>query len=188
MLHAFKPTGNHGESRPLSDADLHTESMALLLSDERNHSDEGSSDSDAQRERDYAAFRTITTFLHIIQKWPDLRRSNIQERDASIWPSDRLVLKLCNAFALLSVIQHGVVAVGVGFHLDGDQDMPVEILLTGQTFNENPRKRHLAALDSLNEDVVCKPNPPDALKAADNDRTDFKENFLHYLKKLKVTR
>jgi hypothetical protein len=139
-----------------------------------NRSDEGSSDSGERSEDhdDYAAFRTITHFIHIIQRWPDLRRSNIQERDPTIWALDRLVLKLCNSFAVLSVIRREVVAVGVGVHLDSAREPPVDLILTQKSFqkfdilfNENPREGHFTALNELNGNDIREPNPPDALKA-----------------------
>ena len=78
------------------------EAVDKRLLDE-SHADEGSSDSENQS--DYAAFQTITKFLHIIQRWPDLCCSNMKETNPVALPNnDKLVLKLCNLFAILSVI------------------------------------------------------------------------------------
>jgi hypothetical protein len=182
MLHKSKPntpTGNHGESQSWfsPDVDLGLSDAQILADIDKsmaqgNRSPDGSSDSEEQSEQDYAAFRTITTFLHIIQRWPDLRRSNIQERNPDIWPNDRLVLKLCNAFATLSVMQHEIVAVGVAFHPVG-REPPVDLLLSMQEFenfdilfNENPRGIHLTELNEIAGNQIRVPNPPKALKEA----------------------
>jgi hypothetical protein len=163
---------------------------------QNNHPDESLSDSEDvgmdESERDYAAFRTTTTFLHIIQRWPNLRRSYIQEQKPSPVRNDRLVLKLCNAFAILSVIRHEVVAVGVDFHLDkaSVDDSPVELLLTQQGLrnfdilvNGNPRLIHCTALRKLDGDKVCSPDPPAAL-----GKDPTPKDLENYIKDLRLTR
>ena len=210
-------TGNHGESEPLSDVDLGLDSAQILaaIDGQKRHpesdegssgdvgmdesecdleSDEGSSDSDAgmdESELDYAAFRTITTFLHIIQKWPGLRHLNTKEDSTSASPNDRLVLKLCNSFAILSVIRHEVVAVGVGLRLESPRP-EVELLLTEQglknfdiLFNENPRARDRKKLRAVNGDALRQPKPPIALiQAYGGEPTE--EQLKRHLQKLKV--
>ena len=156
-------------------------------------SDEGLSDSDGmdESELNYAAFRTITTFLHIIQKWPGPRHLNTKEDSTSALPNDRLVLKLCNSFAILSVIWHEVVAVGVGRRLESPRP-EVELLLTKQglknfdiLFNENPHARDRKKLRAVNGDTLRQPKPPIALiQAYGGEPTE--EDLKRYLQKLKV--
>ena len=210
-------TGLHGQSEPLSDVDLGLDSAQILaaIDGQKRHpesdrgssgdvgmdesecdleSDEGLSDSDGgmdESELDYAAFRTITTFLHIIQKWPGLRHLNTKEDSTSASPNDRLVLKLCNSFAILSVIRHEVVAVGVGLRLESPRP-EVELLLTEQglknfdiLFNENPRARDRKKLRAVNGDALRQPKPPIALiQAYGGEPTE--EDLTRYLRKLKV--
>ena len=209
-------TGLHGESEPLSDVDLGLDSAQILaaIDGQKRHpesdrgssgyvgmdesecdleSDEGLSDSDGmdESELDYAAFRTITTFLHIIQKWPGPCHLNTKEDSTSASPNDRLVLKLCNSFAILSVIRHEVVAVGVGLRLESPRP-EVELLLTEQglknfdiLFNENPRARDRKKLRAVNGDALRQPKPPIALiQAYGGEPTE--EQLKRHLQKLKV--
>ena len=179
---------------PTSGVEQHVIIKALdkRLLDE-SHADEGSSDSENQS--DYAAFRTITKFLHIIQRWPDLRRSNTKETNPVALPNnDKLVLKLCNSFAILSVIQHEVVAVGVGFHLNRVGDQAVEVLLTDQglqkfdtLFNQNHRTTEKKEFEGPDGDEIHLPNPPEALKVAYGGDPSV-DNLRDYLGKLRVTR
>jgi hypothetical protein len=183
----------------LSDVDLGLDSAQILaaIDGQKKHpeSDEGSSDSEDvgmdESELDYAAFRTITTFLHIIQTRPGPRHSNTKEDNTSASPNDRLVLKLCNSFAILSVIRHEVVAVGVGLRLESPQP-EVELLLTEQglknfdiLFNENPRARDSKILRAVDEDKLREPKPPLALMQTYGKNCDM-EQFRKYLKELKV--
>jgi hypothetical protein len=192
-------TGNHGESEHLLDVDLGLDSAQILaaVDGQKKHpeSDEGSSDSEDvgmdESELDYAAFRTITTFLHIIQKWPGLRHSNTKEDNTSTSRNDRLALKLCNSFAILSVIRHEVVAVGVGLHLESPQP-EVELLLNEQglknfdiLFNDNPRARDSEELRAVDGDGLRQPNPPTALIQTYGEEPEMKQ-LLDYLKGLKV--
>lgn len=140
-------------------------------------SDEGLNKArDEALELDYEAFRTITTLLALTQTWPDLRRSNTGGPKPDSTSNERLVLKICNSLAVLAVIQHEVIAIGVDYHPASikviiSASLPEqESSLAGLTnldllVNKNPRHSEYKGLSELTEaQLRIKPQMPTGLK------------------------
>jgi hypothetical protein len=131
---------------------------------------------DETLELDYEAFRTITSLLALIQTWPDLRRSNTGGPKPASTLNESLVLKICNSLAVLAVIQHEVIAIGVDYQPASVQVIisasrpEQENFLNGFTkldllVNKNPRKSEYQLLSELTEDqLTIEPQKPTGLK------------------------
>ena len=167
-----------------------------------NSSDEGlNKGRDEALELDYEAFRTITNLLALTQTWPDLRRSNTGGPKPDSTSNERLVLKICNSLAVLAVIQHEVIAIGVDY-----QPASVKVIisaslpeqgssLTGLTkldllVNKNPRHSEYKRLNELIEDrLTIKPQIPTGLKEFVVREENLTSDVLHrYITSLNVTR
>jgi hypothetical protein len=164
---------------------------------------------DEALELDYEAFRTITTLLALTQTWPDLRRSNKDGPKPESTREERLVLKICNSLAVLAVIQHEVIAIGVDYQPTSvnviiSASLPEqESSLTNFTkldllVNKNPRHSEYKQLNDLTEDeLTIKPRMPTGLKEfalREFAVTELTEENLtsdvlrHYITSLNVTR
>ena len=143
-----------------------------------NSSDEGLNKCrDEALELDYEAFRTITSLLALTQTWPDLRHSNRGGPKPASTSNERLVLNICNSLAVLAVIQHEVIAIGVDFQLASVEviisaSLPKqgEGSLNGLTkfdllVHKNPHTTEYKPLNELTEDqLMIKPQIPTSLK------------------------
>ena len=110
-----------------------------------NSSDEGlNKGRDEALELDYEAFRTITNLLALTQTWPDLRRSNTGGPNSDSTSNERLVLKICNSLAVLAVIQHEVIAIGVDY-----QPASVKVIISASLPEQESSLNGLTKLDLL---------------------------------------
>jgi len=85
-------------------------------------------------------------------------------------PNERLVLNICNSLAVLAVIQHEVIAIGVDY-----QPASVKVIISASSLNgltkldllvnKNFRQSEYKRLNELTEDqLTIKPQMPTSLK------------------------
>jgi len=147
---------------------------------------------DEALELDYEAFRTITNLLALTQTWPDLRHSNTGGPKPDSTSDERLILKICNSLAVLAVIQHEVIAIGVGYQLAS-----VNVIISASPpeqlnllVNKNPCRQESKRLNKLTEDqLTIEPQIPTGLKEFAKREENCTPNVLHhYITSLNMTR